>query len=286
MIYISHGTVPRWSSQRISHALFLPEAKIARHLRWRRVKYVPLAQALRGQGDALTIDDGSHGALRLALMARHYNHAVSWFVNGRNVEDRTHYYPFQISSMLDNAQATTCEFERVIWNLQTDAGRRALRLRIKAAYMRLRSHGAIEELIEVLARSLEVDATRMEHSLTTVGPAELCQAAMAGIDLQNHSWSHLNPQVLSEGERTAEAVKNEEYLSQFRKATTRVFAPPFGQEVSLSSVPAHFVLLANRKLVSDHRHGNLANRCDLLLADSAGNYHDHATPRAKSVIAA
>lgn len=267
MIYITHGSLPYWNSERISHALFLPESQVEKHLRLRRSKYVPLAQAMDGGGDALTIDDATHAGLKLALTARRHGHAVSWFLNGNNVERGIQYYPFQFSCMLDNTRESDCQFEGRTWNLQKRAGRRALRLRIKEAYMQLRSQNEIDQLIEKLSCSLQVDPGTMEHSLSTVGPAELYQAAVAGVDLQNHSWSHLNPQVLSEEERTVEVRQNEEYLSQFRKTTTRVFAPPFGQHVSLASVSYHFELLANRNLVSDHREGNLANRSDLSLND-------------------
>jgi peptidoglycan/xylan/chitin deacetylase (PgdA/CDA1 family) len=286
MIYVTHGVVPCWSSERISHALFLPESRVARHLRLRRLKYVPLAQALDGEGDALTVDDATYGGLKLALLARRYGHAVSWFVNGSNVEHRKQYYPFQISFMLDATQVTECRFESRTWNLQEMAGRRALRLRIKEVYMRLCSQHEIEELIERLACCLHIDSAMMENSLTTVRPAELAQAVFAGVDLQNHSWSHLNPQVFSEDERTTDMLENEEYLSQFRQAVVRAFAPPFGQRVSLASVPAHFVLLANRNLVSGHREGNLVNRSDWRLNDSTGETPDQASHRENGQIAA
>jgi peptidoglycan/xylan/chitin deacetylase (PgdA/CDA1 family) len=268
MIYITHGSLSLYNSERISHALFLPESRVENHLRSRRSKYVPLAQALNGDGDALTIDDATYAGLRLALLARQHGHAVSWFVNGANIEHGQPYYPFQLSCMLDNTRVKECHFEGQTWTLQTVASRRALRLHVKAAYMRMRSRDEIERLINTLSCCLRVNAAMMERSLCTVGPADLCHAVVAGVDLQNHSWSHLNPQVMSEEERTAEVLQNEKYLSQFRKAATRVFAPPFGQQVSLTSVSHHYVLLANRDLGSDHREGNLANRGDLLLHES------------------
>ena len=286
MIYITHGTVPSWSSERISHALFLPESQVDRHLRLRRKKYVPLWQALQGRGDALTIDDATYGALDLALAARRHGHAVSWFVNGSNIEDRLQYYPFQVSSMLDNTRARTCRFDGATWNLPDMAARRALRLRIKETYMKMRSQEQIDSLIARLASSLHVDPSAMEKSLSTVTPAEIAVAAMAGVELQNHSWNHINPQAISEPERTAQVIRNEEYLSQFRKAVTRVFAPPFGREVSLASAPADYVLLANRGLHSSHRSGNLANRGDLQLNASTRTATPKVRPCGKSRIAA
>ena len=116
-------------------------------------------------------------------------------------------------------------------------------------------------LIERLACTLHVEPLLMEKELSAVEPTDLARAALEGVDLQNHAWSHLNPTLLSERERIAEVLRNEEYLSQFRKATIRVFAPPFGHHVG-PSVHAHFVLLANRNLILGHRDGNLVNRVD------------------------
>jgi len=265
MIYITHGTVPSWSNERISHSLFLPDSQVARHLRLRREKYVPLAQAISGHGDALTIDDATYGALRLALMARRYGHAVTWFVNGSHVEQGLPYYPFQISSMLDNTSARDCRFDGETWTLHDIAGRRALRRRIKEFYMRMASHGEIEELIHRLGCCLHIDPTQIERSLSTVAPADLIRAALAGVELQNHGWGHLNPMAISEHERNVEVAKNEEYLSQFRQVALRAFAPPFGEHVGLALGHADFILLANRNLVRGHREGNLVNRVDLFL---------------------
>jgi peptidoglycan/xylan/chitin deacetylase (PgdA/CDA1 family) len=178
--------------------------------------------------------------------------------------------------MLDHTHAPECRFEGKTWNLQTMAGRRALRLRVKQVYMLLRNQGEIANLIESLCGCLQVDVQNVERALTTVRPAELAKAVLAGVDLQNHSWTHLNPQVFSERERTAEVLQNEEYLLQFRRVLTRTFAPPFGQQVILASVPADFVLLANRNLVPDHKEGNLINRGDLLLNDFPQNSPDSA----------
>jgi hypothetical protein len=269
MIYISHGLVPNWCSGRISHALFLPERAVERHLQERKQKYVSISQAISGGGDALTVDDASYGGLRLALLARQFGHQVSWFVNGGYVEHGTQYYPFQLSSMLDDTRLSHCEFEGLTWDLQTIAGRRALRLRFKQIYMRLRSQKEIEALVDKVAGCLQTDPRRFENSLSTVTPAELAQAVLAGVDLQNHSWGHVNPQVLSERERTKGALRNEEYLSEYRQAITRVFAPPFGHHVSPAPFLSHFVLLADRNLISDHCEGNLVNRRDLLPNDFA-----------------
>jgi peptidoglycan/xylan/chitin deacetylase (PgdA/CDA1 family) len=265
MIYISHGIVLEWRRERISHALFLPEWLAAMHFQRPGVKYVSLRQALAGHGDALTVDDATYGGFKLALLARQYGHAVSWFVNGSCVAQGLQYYPFQISSLVDDARVPECRFDGLTWNLRSMGGRRALRLRVKETYMRLRTQIEIERLVDTLADCLHLSAAVLERSLSTVTPMELVQARNAGVDLQNHSWSHLNLRLLSREERTADMMRNDEYLSQFGEMSCVAFAPPFGAEVSLASAPLHFMLLADRKLNPGYREGNVVNRGDLVL---------------------
>jgi hypothetical protein len=92
LIYVTHGALSNWSSQRISHALMLPEANFETHLRQRTEKYVTISQALMGCGDALTIDDASYAGFRAASLARCYGHSVTWFINGMNVEQNLQYF--------------------------------------------------------------------------------------------------------------------------------------------------------------------------------------------------
>ena len=270
MIFVTHGVISPYSSDRISHGLCLPTSRAALHLQLRREKYVPLAQAIVGQGDALTVDDATYAGFELALLARCYGHAVSWFVNGSHVEDKIQYFPFQISCMLDETNVTECTFDGVTWNLGIKADRRALRARIKQTYMGMRSQDQITDLIDRLAVSLRSESTNAERALRTVTTTELARAVLAGVDLQNHGWSHLNPQVLTETERAAEIEQNDKYLALFRREITPVFAPAFGQRVLLPT-PGHFILLANRSLVPDYKDGNVLNRGDLLLNSSHEN---------------
>jgi peptidoglycan/xylan/chitin deacetylase (PgdA/CDA1 family) len=285
MIFVTHGVISPYSSDRISHGLCLPTSRAALHLQLRREKYVPLAQAIVGQGDALTIDDATYAGFELALLARRYGHAVSWFVNGSHVEDKIQYFPFQISCMLDDTNVTECSFDGNLWSLDIKASRRALRARIKQIYMSMRSQHEITDLIDTLAKCLCSESTNAERALRTVTATELARAVLAGVDLQNHGWSHLNPQLFTESERAADIKQNDGYLALFRREITPVFAPAFGQRVLLPS-PGHFILLANRSLMPDYKDGNVLNRCDLLLTSNHENRQPDLTSVEKDRLAA
>ena len=285
MIFVSHGVVSPYSSDRISHGLCLPISRAALHLQLRREKYVPLAQAIVGQGDALTVDDATYAGLELVLLARRYGHAVSWFVNGSHVEHKIQYFPFQISCMLDETRLTECTFDGTAWNLDIKASRRAFRAHIKKMYMAMRSQDEITNLIDRLAQCLRSESTSPERALRTVTAAELARAVLAGVDLQNHGWSHLNPQLFTEAERAADINQNDEYLGLYRREITPVFAPAFGQRVLLTS-PSHFLLLANRSLASDYKDGNVLNRGDLLLTSTHENRRTELSVSEKDRLAA
>jgi hypothetical protein len=269
VIYVTHGIAPHWSSARISHALLVPEPWFVMHLQQRSSKYVSLARALAGEGDALTIDDATFGAFWAAMLAQSQGHEVSWFVNGIHVDCSLTYFPFQLSCMIDAVLREECVFDGQTWDLRGRSGRRTLRLYLKQRYMRMGRQESVAHLLQSVARSLDVDLNCMEDSLRTVTSAELTAAVAAGIELQNHGWSHLNPLLLSADEYETDAALNEDYLSQFRKAATRAYAPPFGRYVGRPLRAREAILLADRNLVPGRQKPNVFNRVDLQLNASS-----------------
>jgi len=216
-------------------------------------------QALAGEGDALTIDDATFAGLNAALLARRYGHAVSWFVNGLNVERGLPYFPFQLSCMLDDSPREECSFAGKTWGLTTMVERRALRFQLKQTYMSISSHQEIDHLLQTFSRCVGVDPDHLDSALGTVTTA-------AGVELRNHGWDHLNPHVKPEVERLSEVQRNEEYLSFFRRAVTCIFAPPFGKFAGTASGAVNYMLLADRK-ASNLKQGNVINRRELRTDD-------------------
>ena len=270
MIYITHGVVHNWKRERISHGLMLSASVFVLHMRQRTTKYVPLSEALEGKGDALTVDDASYAGLQAVLLARQYGHAVSWFVNGLNVERGLPYFPFQLSWMLDETQKSNCCFDGQHWQLTDENERRALRLRLKHSYLRMRSYEEISALVEMISSSVGVEPSTLEKSLCPVTSQELAVAVAAGVELQNHGWTHLNPQTFSARLLVADIRLNNAYLSCFQKAHLRIYAPPFGRQVApLASSVARYVLLADRRFFSDPQNGSVVNRLDLDLTTSS-----------------
>jgi peptidoglycan/xylan/chitin deacetylase (PgdA/CDA1 family) len=264
-----HGVVPHWCSDRISHSLFLPEEDFADYLGRRSAPFVPLELALRGKGDALTIDDATYGSLRAACLARDYGHAVTWFINGIHIEYGLPYFPFQLSSMIDDTKNTACSFDGRKWELHHIEGRRALRLRLKQLYMKIKILDEIDDLVEAVSECTDVDPSKMERALNTVSADCLSDAIAAGVDLQNHGWTHFNPNCFSRTEFVSDINANEEYLGRHRHSASRIYAPPYGEEVGIACAPDLFdyVLLSNRRMSPVNSFGNQVNRTTLELRE-------------------
>lgn len=263
MIYMSHGVVPHRNEERISHALFQSEAQFILHLQNRPAKYVSLSEAILGKGDALTIDDATYGGFQAAMLARCFGHEVTWFVSGGQVQNAIEYYPFQLSAMLDECTRSQCSFKGRIWDVSTQAARRNFQLQLEKIYMRLYRITDAKDFLEQLAEALGTEHIQLERALRVVEPSDLVKASLERVDLQNHGWLHLNPQVLSEVQRSLEVKKNEEYLLQIRQAEIRCYAPPFGGHVYLSPSVTDFMLLADRSKAPGPQGYGIVNRRDL-----------------------
>jgi peptidoglycan/xylan/chitin deacetylase (PgdA/CDA1 family) len=150
----------------------------------------------------------------------------------------------------------------------------------------MRNGEEIADLLEAFSRCLGVEQSKFEESLSTVTSTDLALAANAGVDLENHGWTHLNPQTLSERELAEDVTLNESYLSRFRQARDRVFAPPFGRWVAVNSGVASYLLLADRSYVSSKRNRGVVNRFDLHVSTLIRSSLTNFRPMVESVQAA
>src|SRR5580692_10214010 len=102
MIFTMHGVVALQSSPSLSQRWLLDADEFDSFVSRRKV-FEPLDRALRDEADALTIDDATQAAYHAAMIARRHGHAVTLFINSRNVHDMTPYYLHVLSAILDNA---------------------------------------------------------------------------------------------------------------------------------------------------------------------------------------
>ena len=105
-VFVTHGVVRDRNSGLFCHRPFHDWEKLNQHLASRPEKYVSLADALKGCGDALTIDDATEAAKEAAQLAIGHGHAITLFVNPAQVEAGRPYFFHQLNFLLDATRAT------------------------------------------------------------------------------------------------------------------------------------------------------------------------------------
>src|SRR5438045_1839574 len=100
-IYTMHGVVRDLCVNCFVHRNMLDELQFVDYLNRRRSAFVGVEDALRGVGDALTIDDSTEAAARAAYLAREYGHQVTLFINPYNVENCSPYFFSVLNVALD-----------------------------------------------------------------------------------------------------------------------------------------------------------------------------------------
>jgi hypothetical protein len=245
VLAITHGVLSNKNDSLISHALFEGEEAYCAYLDARPSRFVSLEEALYGRGDALTVDDATFAGFRAVVLALQAGHAVTWCVNGEEVEENLSYFPFQISSMLDRTRQQRCVFEGTTWDLSTSEKLRAFRLSLKQRYMQLDTRPAIDSLVASLSDTLDVDACLGEQ-LQTVGRREISVAASLGCRLLNHGWTHLNPNAVTERELAVDIARNADWVRSFQNHDLNLYVPPYGRMVHHARAMGIAMLLADR----------------------------------------
>ncbi len=226
-IYALHGVIDRVDAKLFSHRNMTP----AHHVRARldtQQKLVPLADALAGKGDALTIDDATVASARAALLARQLGHAVTLFVNPWQVADGR-VDPFaSLHWLLDQTRKRKVTLRGKTWWLLTYRQKDSLRAEIKR---RLRLHDDPQEshrLIEELRGALGVTDLDIPDYLQSLTIPQLRELRDAGVDIQNHYWTHLDPAAHTPARFADEWARAQDWLAENLGIASRFFASPFG----------------------------------------------------------
>jgi peptidoglycan/xylan/chitin deacetylase (PgdA/CDA1 family) len=221
-------------------------------------RFVPLSEALAGEGTALTIDDATRGSARAARMARARGHSVTLFVNPGQVEAGAPYALALLSALLDDVSGTVLEFEGACHDAITAGDRVALRTHVKNRLFALKDEAARQALITALAREWGVPNVTVPDHLRTLEPADLVSLRDAGIDIQNHGWSHAHHSHLAPEESAHDVREGRAWLQRVLQIDAPYFAVPFGDalpsELALRECTTWFTL------VGDHPPGTRARQ--------------------------
>src|SRR4051794_15158027 len=101
MILTMHGVVRERNRDLFVHRNRLDHNGFELYLKKRHQRFVSIELALRGEGDALTIDDGTHAAGVAAQLAVKHGHAATLFVNPYHTVSGDSYFFAWVDTALD-----------------------------------------------------------------------------------------------------------------------------------------------------------------------------------------
>lgn len=213
-------------------------------------RFVALPEALAGRGHALTIDDATRGAADAALLARELGHDVSVFVNPEQVESGTPHSFLVLNVLLDNLDGQPCEFESASFPTATRANRQTLRRKIKTMLAAVATELGRRELVTGLAKRWRVQLPESPPHFQTLRKRDLLDLRDAGVDLQNHGWSHCDHAFLAMEDSAREVREGRTWLRRELGVDAPYFAVPFGEALpragAAESCEAWFTVTASR----------------------------------------
>jgi peptidoglycan/xylan/chitin deacetylase (PgdA/CDA1 family) len=229
MIYAMHGVARSRRADSFEHRGLL-ETELFESYLAAREPFVDLHCALRGGGDALTIDDATMAAADAALSALKYGHQVTLFVNGFNVKYQHPYCFSVVNLLLDHTQVKSVEIEGEHYEVETFEQRRQFRQQIKQAFRHFKDHKQESVFIENLATGLRVEIDRGAEA-RVLTQDDLLKLTSRGVKLGNHGWTHTDPQQLSVDEFEHQVSNNRHWLQDTLAVDSPFYAVPFGETV-------------------------------------------------------
>jgi hypothetical protein len=226
-VFTLHGVAPRVQPRRSIYRNISDEATLTAILAARE-PFVPLADALAGRGDALTVDDATRTAADAALLARRFGHAVTLFVNPSQVDPPVPYSFLLLSALLDGLRGHRVMLEGESFPTRSFRQRDVLRALLKEKLRDTPTEAERTSLIRALASEWRVGMLEIPRFLETLEVADLQRLLDAGVEIQNHGWSHTCHIRLDPSESAREIARGREWLSERLGIEARAFAVPYG----------------------------------------------------------
>lgn len=227
-VYAMHGIFSEGNAKAFQNRCLIQEDKFDNFLSSLPFKFVSLDDAVAGQGHALTIDDATNAAFRAALLARKNGHAVSVFVNPDFIQSQRPYFFLELNAILDRTSFSSICFEDFIFPVDLRSQRRMFRIQVKDKFCMLDSIEKIESLINDIAMRLGVARDGLPQHLRTMTKAELLMLVEAGVNIENHGFSHLHPKALRWSALRREIALTQDWIQQICGQESHYFAVPFG----------------------------------------------------------
>jgi len=260
-IYVTHGIVEQRSAAAFADRNMLDVDVFAQHLLYRASRYVPLEQAQRGVGDALTVDDSTVAAAEACRVARDLKHDVTFFINPVNiVEERTYFFA-RLDAALDRCEAAGAVHGEL----------RAFRRTVKAQLLSSATDEDLDRIIDSALAELCVLAPDVPKSLSTISVEVVRDLADRGVSIANHGWSHVDPANLPGAEFQTHVTRAAEWIAEIVGRLPTAYAVPFGETpLTVEKERAAGVdwYLADDSLPDDRQGAHGWNRRTLVIGDA------------------
>ncbi|HVU39307.1 MAG TPA: polysaccharide deacetylase family protein [Opitutales bacterium] len=252
-VFTMHGVVAGLEPDTCAHRGLFEPAQFVKHLRSRKTPYVELAAALRGEGDALTIDDATFTACDAAALAREHGHHVTLFINPGNVAAGETYFFVLLNLVLDRTTLPRLTLGGRDFPLRTTAERRELREYFKRRLLTLAGEADRRELVHAAARQLGVADLSVPRPLQTVGVDVLRELGRRQVNIANHGWTHGSVGALPADHIKQEIIRGREWINRELGQPALAYAVPFGQALPPFSANAKIyeIWLTSHELLHD-----------------------------------
>lgn len=267
MIYAIHGVTYSWMPYLFEQRILLDSQAFASYLSTRS-RFGSLSEAVRGVGDALTIDDSTRAAGEAARLALRYGHEVTMFINGFNIEFQRSYCFSIVNWLLDHTPAKSVQLNGTNYPLGTFAEKCHFRRQIKEIYRYFQDPKETSYFAERLASSLDIEIGPLSNDAAVLSREEMADLFSRGVGIGNHGWGHIDPKHLSVHEFEDHIMQNKEWIRNMLGVSSAFYAVPFGEgvpRISFSEGLFDHCFLLNDKLPACRLSKRVYNRTDLVV---------------------
>jgi peptidoglycan/xylan/chitin deacetylase (PgdA/CDA1 family) len=265
-IWIMHGIVAQANPLSFTHRILLDSGRFQRFLERRPQKFVDLDEAVADRGDALTIDDSTSAAADAAELCRATGHAVTVFVNARNITRQQTYWFALLNALVDRCTCDSILLDGESFPLHNLPARQRFRKVAKRAALSLENEEAREAFILRLAQSVNVAPLTVPGHLATISLGRVCALQAAGVRIENHGWTHGNVATMSRRELMEDIRKGADWLREVASVIVSHYAVPFGTALPPDTLPVSLYglwHLADENLPTGRLDARLVNRATL-----------------------
>ena len=238
MVYVMHGIGHRPDSDSFLDRNLLDRAWFLGDLDRQPNRFVKLDEALAGKGDALTIDDGVYACFDAAMVARECGHEVTLFVNPGNIENQTPYWFSLLNLGLDRTTRSEISWNGSRYLLRGTEAKQSFRNLVKVEICRMNQETEGMDYLDGVLTELGVVTRELPHALQPLSRDDLKSLATAGVQIENHGWSHCRASDMGAARMAEDIRLGRAWLEQALGIQSRMFAAPFGDSPPPAELPA------------------------------------------------